>query len=140
MAAAENLAERLGRLGIFSELSEREVRALADELDEQSFPEGHWVVRQGSLGTGLYIIVDGEVGVIINDEERVTLTTGSFFGEVSALLGEPPLAGIVTRTPLSCVVVPLARVEEFLVSHPRVMFRMFQTEARRLRTADPERN
>jgi CRP/FNR family transcriptional regulator, cyclic AMP receptor protein len=133
-------ATRLGRLGIFADLTEAELRDVAAELDEQSFPEGHWVLRQGKPGTGLFIIVDGEVGVMIDDEERTTLTTGSFFGEVSVLLGEPTTAGIIARKPLRCLVVPPQRAEEFLLTHPRVMFRMFQAEARRIRTVDPERD
>jgi len=133
-------AALLGRLGIFADLSEAELRDVAAELGERSFPEGGWVLRQGDTGTGLYIIADGEVGVVIDDEERATLTTGSFFGEVSVLLGEPVTADIVVRRPLRCLVIPPQRAEEFLITHPRVMFRMLQAEARRLRTVDPERD
>jgi len=135
-----DLLGRLGQLGIFADLTEPELRGLADELNERSLPEGHWVLRRGEQGTGLYIIVDGEVGVIIDDEERATLTTGSFFGEVSALLDEPPTADIIVRRPLRCLVIPPGRAEAFLLAHPQIMFRMFQTEARRLRTVDPERD
>jgi len=98
------------------------------------------VLRQGETGTGLFIVVDGEVGVVIDDEERATLATGSFFGEVSVLLGEPVTADIVVRKPLRCLVIPPQRAEEFLLAYPRVMYRMFQIEARRLRTVDPERD
>jgi CRP/FNR family transcriptional regulator, cyclic AMP receptor protein len=133
-------AARLGRLGIFADLTEAELRDVAAELDEQSFPEGRWVLRQGETGTGLFIIVDGEVGVVIDDDERATLTTGSFFGEVSVLLDEPVTADIVVRKPLRCLVIPPRRAEEFLIAYPRVMYRMLQIEARRLRTVDPERD
>jgi CRP-like cAMP-binding protein len=140
MAMVGDPAARLGRLGIFADLTEAELGDLAAELDEQTFPEGVWVLRQGTLGSGLFIVVDGEVGVIIDDEERATLTTGSFFGEVSVLLGEPTTAGIVVRRALRCLVIPPKRAEMFLIAHPRVMFRMLQTEARRLRTVDPKRD
>lgn len=140
MAVAGDLVGQLGRLGIFADLTEPELRGLADELTEHSFPEGRWVLRRGKPGAGLFIIVDGEVGVIIDDDERATLSTGSFFGEISVLLGEPTTADIIARRPLRCLVIPPERAEEFLVAHPRVMFRMFQTEARRLRTVDPERD
>ena len=133
-------AARLGRLGIFADLTETELRDVAAELDEQSFPEGRWVLRQGETGTGLFIVVDGEVGVVIDDEERATLATGSFFGEVSVLLGEPVTADIVVRRALRCVVIPPQRAEEFLLAYPRVMYRMLQIEARRLRTVDPQRD
>jgi CRP-like cAMP-binding protein len=137
---SSDTAAQLGRLGIFADLSEAELRDVAAELDERSFPEGGWVLRQGETGTGLFIVVDGEVGVVIDDEERATLATGSFFGEVSVLLGEPVTADIVVRKQLRCLVIPPQRAEEFLLSYPRVMYRMFQIEARRLRTVDPERD
>ncbi len=137
---ASDTAARLGQLGIFADLSEAELRDVAAEFHERLFPEGGWVLRQGETGTGLFIVVDGEVGVVIDDEERATLTRGSFFGEVSVLLGEPVTADILVRKPLRCLVIPPGQAEEFLIMHPRVMFRMLQTEARRLRTVDPERD
>jgi CRP/FNR family cyclic AMP-dependent transcriptional regulator len=140
MATAGDPTGRLGRLGVFADLTEGELRDIAAELAEQSFPEGHWVVRRGQPGAGLFVVIDGEVGVVIDDEERATLSVGSFFGEVSVLLGEPTTADVIVRKPLRCLVVPPERVEAFLVAHPRVMFRMFQAEARRLATADPERS
>jgi len=140
MAMVGDAAGWLGRLGIFADLTDAELRDLAAELDEEAFPEGDWVLRQGEPGAGLFIVVDGEVGVIVDDEQRAILTTGSFFGEVSVLLAEPSTADIIVRRPLRCLVIPPERAESFLVAHPRVMYRMFQTEARRLRTVDPERD
>ena len=137
---SSDTAAQLGRLGIFADLTEAQLRDVAAELDERSFPEGGWVLRQGETGTGLFIVVDGEAGVVVDDEERATLATGSFFGEVSVLLGEPVTADIVVRKPLRCLVIPPQRAEEFLLAYPRVMYRMFQIEARRLRTVDPERD
>jgi CRP-like cAMP-binding protein len=140
MPVAGDAVARLARLGIFADLPESELRDVAAELDEQSFPEGGWVLRTGQPGSGLFIVADGEVGVVIDDEERTTLATGSFFGEISVLLGEPVTADIVVRRPLRCLVIPPHRTEEFLLAHPRVMYRMLQAEARRLRTVDPERD
>ncbi len=140
MASAGEPAARLGRLGVFADLTEAELSDLAADFAEQSFPEGDWVLRQGEPGAGLFIVVDGEVGVVIDDEERATLSTGSFFGEVSVLLGEPATADIVVRKPLRALVIPPVRAEAFLLEHPRVMYRMLQAEARRLRSVDPRRD
>lgn len=137
---ADHILARLRHLGVFADLTEPELQALSGELEERSFPEGSWVLRQGGHGTSLFVIIDGEVGVVIDDEERAKLATGSFFGEVSVLLDEPPTASIVARTPLRCLVIPAEHTQEFLLAHPRVMYRMLQTEARRLKTVDPMRN
>jgi CRP/FNR family transcriptional regulator, cyclic AMP receptor protein len=137
---ADHALRELRRLGVFADLTEHDLQALAEELEERSFPEGSQALAKGSKSAGLFIILEGEVGVLIDDDERATLSTGSFFGEVSVLLGEPATADIVVRTALRCLVIPPERTEEFLLSYPRVMYRMLQTEARRLRTVDPMRN
>jgi CRP/FNR family cyclic AMP-dependent transcriptional regulator len=127
--------EDLGRLALFADLPKDELEAIARSCDEVSFSEGEWIIRQGDVHSAVYVIVEGEVAVVIGDEDRRVLSTGSFFGEVSVLLGEPASASIVTRTPLRCLVVPGAKVQDFLVSHPLVSYRILQAEARRLRTA-----
>jgi CRP/FNR family transcriptional regulator, cyclic AMP receptor protein len=130
-----DFVEDLGRLALFADLPKAELETIARSCDEVSFREGEWIIRQGDAHSAVYVIVDGEVAVVIDDEDRRVLSKGSFFGEVSVLLGEPASASIVTRTPLSCLVVPGAEVQAFLVSHPLVTYRILQAEARRLRTA-----
>jgi CRP-like cAMP-binding protein len=44
------------------------------------------------------------------------------------------VADIVALGPLRCLVLPAAELETFLVGHPRVMFRVLQGEARKLRS------
>jgi CRP-like cAMP-binding protein len=51
------------------------------------------------------------------------------------LLGEPPTADVVSLTPLRYLALPGPRLGEFLMTHPLVMFRILQAEARTLRQA-----
>jgi CRP-like cAMP-binding protein len=125
----------LGRLALFVDLPKAELEAIAGSCDEVSFGEGEWIIRQGDPHSEVYVIVDGEVAVVIDDEDRRVLSKGSFFGEVSVLLQEPATASIITRTPVTCLVVPGPEVEGFLVSHPQVTYRILKAEARRLKTA-----
>jgi CRP-like cAMP-binding protein len=101
-----------------------------------TFREGQRIIHQGQENASFYIIVDGEAAVYVADDERGLLGRGSYFGEISALLGEPATADILTRSPLVCLVVPAGELEAFFVSNPRLMFRVLQTEARRLQTSD----
>jgi CRP-like cAMP-binding protein len=135
-----SLVESVSRLALFADLSQADLEALLPGLDEVSFNEGQWVVRRGQMDVGLHIIVDGEVSVVLEGEELAALSKGSFFGEISALLGEPTVADIIARTPLRCLFVPAGDVEQFLLANPRVMLGMLQTEARRLRTTDELRS
>ena len=65
--------------------------------------------------------------------DRSTLKAGDYFGEISCLLGEVPVADIVAETPLRCLVLPAAQLEGFLTAHPRIMYRLLQGEARKLK-------
>jgi CRP/FNR family cyclic AMP-dependent transcriptional regulator len=127
--------EDLGRLALFADLPTAELETILGSCERASFGEGEWIIRQGDDLSALYMILEGEVTTVIDDEDRRVLGKGSFFGEVSVLLEEPTSASIVTRTPVDCLVVPAPEVEGFLVSHPQVMYRMLKAEARRLRTA-----
>jgi CRP/FNR family transcriptional regulator, cyclic AMP receptor protein len=136
MPADATLVESVSRLALFADLSQDELERILPGLEEVSFPEGRWILRRGDEDVGLHVIVDGEVGVVLEDEELATLKRGSFFGEISALLREPTVADIVARSEVRCLFVPAPDVEQFLLDSPRVMLRMLQTEARRLRTTD----
>jgi CRP-like cAMP-binding protein len=139
MPADVALLETVSRLALFADLGQAELDALLPSMRETSYNEGEWVLRRGQEQVGLHIIVDGEVGVLLEDEELATLNRGSFFGEISALLDEPVVADVIARAPLRCLHIPADQVETFLTANPRVMFRMLQTEARRLRDTDERR-
>jgi glutaminase len=130
------LVDSVSRLALFRDLGQSDLEALLPGLEEVSFSEGSWVTRRGDMDPGLYIILDGEVSVVLEGEELAALTAGSFFGEISALIDEPVVADVIARTPLRCLYVPPDEVEDFLLANPRVMYRMLQTEARRVRTTD----
>jgi CRP-like cAMP-binding protein len=136
MTADPALLANAGRLALFADLEREQLADIVGGLQEVSYEEGQWVLRRGEMVAGMHIIVDGEAGVVLEETELATLSKGSFFGEISALLGEPTAADILARTQLRCLVVPTEDVESFLLANPRVMYRMLQTEARRVRTTD----
>ena len=127
--------EDLGQLALFADLPAAELEAITGRYEKVSFGEGEWIIRQGDDLSALYMILEGEVTTVIDEEDRRVLPKGSFFGEVSVLLDEPTSASIVTRTPVTCLLVPGPEVEEFLLAHPQVMYRILKAEARRLKTA-----
>jgi len=140
MATHDEIADAIAGFGLFADLSAPQLEGVAHRLEEAFFPEGERVLRQGLKGSGFYLILDGEASVVVDGQERAKLSKGDFFGEVSVLLGEPPTADVVALTPLRVLVLGGPDVEPFLVDHPRVMFRILQAQARRLRNANRFRN
>ena len=105
-------------------------------FEEIVYPAGERVLRQGMGGSGFHVILEGAAAVVVDGTERARLGRGDFFGEVSILLGESPIADIVAVETLRCLVLSGPAVEGFLTAHPRVMYRMLQVQARRLRAAN----
>ena len=138
--SSNNLIQSLAGFAIFADLSTPELEAIVHTFDEQRFAEGQRVLRQGFTGSGFFVILDGEASIRIDGEERARLGRGDFFGEVSILLDEPPIADVVALTPLHCIVLGGPELKEWLLSRPTVAFRMLQTELRRLRTANTWRS
>ena len=136
MAATRGeLGDALSSLTLFSDLSAAEPESVAHIVDERRFADGERILRQGLTGSGFYIILAGEATIRIDGKDYGKLGRGDFFGEISALLGDPPVADIVATRELYCAIIPGPALEQFMVGHPRVMFRMLQSEARKLRMA-----
>ena len=130
------VVESLSQLTLFADLTQPQLEEVAHTVGEEVFSEGQRVLRQGMSGGHFFVIVEGEARILIDGEERARLARGDFFGEVAALTGDAPTADVVAATLLRCVVIPGVELETFLLEHPRVMFRMLQAEARRLRSAN----
>jgi CRP-like cAMP-binding protein len=126
----------LSQLALFADLSPSQVEAVADAFGEQAFAEGQRVLRQNLSGGGVFVILEGEVAVVLDGDELTRLGRGEFFGEISALTGEAPNADVVAAAFLRCLVVPAPELEEFLLEHPTVLLRMLKVEVRRLRQAE----
>jgi CRP-like cAMP-binding protein len=121
---------------LFADLATPQLMGVASRFEEAFFPQGAKVLRQGISGSAFYVIMDGEAAVVVDGDQRATLGRGEFFGEVSILLGDPPTADVIATRPLRCIVLAGTAIEAFLVEHPKVMFRMLQAQARRLRNAN----
>lgn len=131
----QELVDTLGGLSLFADLSRPQLEQVAHKMAEESYPAGQRILRQGFTGTGFYVILDGEVTVRVDGEERAKLGKGDFFGEMSVLLGEPPVADVVALRQLHVLHLGGPELEGFLRDHPPVMFRMLKTVALRLRNA-----
>jgi len=128
----EDIVDTLAGLSLFADLGRPQLEAVAHTFTEEAFPPGQRVLRQGFTGSGFYVIVDGEVTVRINGEDRSSLGKGDFFGELSLLLGELPVADVIATSPLRVLHLAGPDLRTFLLRYPLVMFRMLQSVSRRL--------
>jgi CRP/FNR family transcriptional regulator, cyclic AMP receptor protein len=131
--AAVSVADTLGQLALFADLTPAQLEAVAHTHEEDVFAAGERVLRKGLSGGNFYVILEGEAAVELDGEQLARLGRGEFFGEISALTGEPPTTDVVAVTILRCLVIPAQQLERLVLDRPEFALRMLRIEARRLR-------
>jgi CRP-like cAMP-binding protein len=132
----DQIVTAIGGFNLFGDLGRPQLEAVADTLNEESFPPGQRIQRQGFVGTGFHVILDGEAVVLVDGEERARLGKGDFFGESSVLIGGAAIADVVAASPVHTLQLAGPQLRSFLLTYPAVMYRMLQTVSRRLDIAN----
>jgi CRP-like cAMP-binding protein len=140
MAGREEIVAILSQFTLFGDLTRAQLESVAGQLDERWFAAGSRILHQGLSGSGFHIVIEGECSVRVDGEERARLGRGDFFGEVTVLLGDPPSADVVALTAVRCLLLEAPDAEHFFLGLPRLMYRMMQVQARRLRAANAWRS
>lgn len=74
---------------------------------EKTFDAKTVIFKEGGEGTTLYIMVKGSVSVLIGVKKVAEISeAGSYFGEMSPLLGKPRTATIVTNEVSTFMIIP----------------------------------
>ncbi len=104
---SHSLADRvalIGRVELFESLTLDERTQLSRQMHERLYRAGETVIQTGDHGDSMFVLCEGllEVRIAMHSgetERRVArLQAGTFFGEMSALTGEPRSALIVAVT------------------------------------------
>lgn len=94
----------LTKVPLFHHVPRRQLAIIAANLDEVRVEAGETLVREGHRNDAFWIILDGEVELIIGEERHRTIGPRGFFGATSMLDGKPAVGTVVTRTPLRALV------------------------------------
>jgi len=99
----------LRSISIFKSLPEETISSIADVLEESSYENGDYIIRQGARGDTFYIITKGKVKVTqrkkgCNEDEFIrNLNKGDFFGEKALQTEEMRTANIVALESVVCL-------------------------------------
>jgi uncharacterized protein YhbP (UPF0306 family) len=95
---------------VFSDLPQHQVETVEAQLQTVQFDAGDVIVRQGAPADKFFIIVDGEVEVMREDDGRertlATLKRGQFFGEMAILRDTPRMATVRALVPTTLFAMP----------------------------------
>ncbi|OQC17291.1 mechanosensitive ion channel family protein [Candidatus Skiveiella danica] len=131
-AAEQREADRrlaaIRQTALFARLPEAEQRELASHLVHAPFAAGGTITRQGAVAHWLYLIIRGEVQVLVDGPRgRVpvaTLHDGDFFGEMGMLTGAPRHATVVAVTAVDCYRLDKQGFARVIQARPEVALEM----------------
>jgi MFS family permease len=87
--------EALRRIAIFAPLPLRTLELLASRLRDVVVPAGNTLFVRGEAGGHFYVVVDGELEVVLDTETKVER---EYVGEIALLRGVPRTATVRART------------------------------------------
>jgi hypothetical protein len=81
---------------LFAHTPENVLSSIVPIMKEVTFHEGEEIFAKGDIGTSLFILHDGQVGIFNGSQQLATFGPGDFFGELALLDAEPRSATAAT--------------------------------------------
>jgi len=127
------MVDSLREVPLFADLPPRDLRRLADSMQELSFAPGKEVVSEGKGGVGFFVILDGAARVTQRGEDRGLLTAGDYFGEMALIDGNDRMASVHAERELRCAAMTPWTFRPFVRDHPDVAWALLTALVKRLR-------
>jgi CRP-like cAMP-binding protein len=114
------LEQQLGSVPLLAGLDQRIRRRLAETGKRRTYGPDEEIVREGSTGTALYIVLSGTARVVRGGETLGEVRAGDFFGELALIEEHPRSASVVAATETECLLFPAWEFTALLEEHPDI--------------------
>jgi CRP/FNR family transcriptional regulator, cyclic AMP receptor protein len=138
----QSIAEFLGSIPLFADVSGARLLALAGECCLQRVPRGAYLFFQGDPAAALYVVRSGSFALLLSSPDGRELVInemhhGECFGELGLLTGQPRSTNAVARAAGGgeVLVIPAKAFLALLDGEPLLARRLLETMARRLRSS-----
>lgn len=126
------LQQQLASVPLLAGLQDRVRRRLADIGKRRTYAADEEIVRQGSTGTALYIVLSGEARVVRDGETIGNVRAGDFFGELALIEEHPRSASVVADSETECLLFPAWEFRALLEEHPEIAVPIMRALIQRL--------
>jgi CRP-like cAMP-binding protein len=123
---------RVSSVPLFKHVPRRQLAVIAVNLDEVQVGAGETLIREGHHNDTFWILLDGEVELVIGGERHQTIGPNGFFGVTSMLDGHPAVGTVVSMTPIRALVASAAQFRAVEGSET-VMLRLMSAALERMR-------
>ena len=127
------MVDSLREVPLFAELAERDLKRLADSMQEKSFAAGTEIVTEGKGGVGFFVILDGKARVTVAGVGRGTLSPGDYFGEMALIDGDDRTASVHAESDLRCAAMTTWNFRPFVKDHPDIAWALLKSLVKRVR-------
>ena len=114
------LEQQLGSVPLLAGLDQRIRRRLAETGKRRTYGPDEEIVREGSTGTALYIVLSGTARVVRGGEALGEVVAGDFFGELALIEEHPRSASVIAATETECLLFPAWEFTALLEEHPEI--------------------
>ena len=125
----------LARLPLFAGIAAESMARLTAAVGEQDFAAGQFIVRQGQVGTGLY--VSARAGRCKRRARLRTswrsLASGEFFGELSVIDQRRAVASVEALEPTRCLALASWDLLDLLEHDPQLALNLMRGLVARIR-------
>lgn len=127
LAAVPGVADDLKQVPLFGDLSDRQLRRLAQDFKEQRVQPGTKLVKQGEMsGVGFFVVAEGEAAVIVDGGQVGRLGPGDCFGELAMISERERTATIEALTPMRCHTIQFWHFRNFAKKNPDITWKLLQ--------------
>ena len=114
------LEQQLASVPLLAGLEARTRRRLAEIGKRRTYLADEEIVREGTTGTALYILLTGRARVDRDGSQIGQLGAGDFFGELALIEEHPRSATVVATQETECLLFPAWEFTALLEEHPEV--------------------
>jgi CRP/FNR family cyclic AMP-dependent transcriptional regulator len=140
--ATLSLMERilfLKRVPLFATLSPADIKQVAALAQEESFSDGVKLMHEGEIGDLMFIIVSGEVRVVMTqgqtEVEIARRKVGEYVGEMALISREPRSASVAAVGNVRALSIDQKSFESLLRDRPDASLAVIQVLSERLKEA-----
>ena len=114
----------LHSIPLFTSLSKKDLNLILNIIHNRSYLPGEYIFYQGDPGIGVYLVREGEVKILREDESGneihlATFAKGDFFGELALVDGEKRSASAIAKTDVRAAVIFKPDLDEFIEKYPK---------------------
>ncbi|MHB1185719.1 MAG: type IV-A pilus assembly ATPase PilB [Desulfobulbia bacterium] len=118
-------------------ITEESLPAYLVHPDIEEYDDGDFIIRQNNNDIDFFKLVTGAVSVIKDGKKIAEITEpGEYFGEMSAISGEPRSASITSKGRSKIKRFPGDKLQEIIQKYPDVANHLFKTVVNRLSQAN----